>query len=79
MTSQVVLVSSLVRSGLPTKLIIPLLRNHPSAQSPSSVDANLEELFAAELARLDCKMTCMGLSRSAIQEHLERMRSPVHA
>ncbi|MFI6761293.1 MerR family transcriptional regulator [Micromonospora sp. NPDC050417] len=76
--TRAVLVSSLIRSGLPTKLIIPLLQDGSPGQTPSAVDESLEGLFAAELARLDGKIACMNLSRNAVHKHLDRLRAPVH-
>ena len=63
------LVSSLVRSGLPTSLIIPLLRGGAECD-----DADLADLFAAESARLQQRINCMTLSRDAIEAHLRTMR-----
>ncbi|RKR93086.1 MerR family transcriptional regulator [Micromonospora pisi] len=82
--TRAVLVSSLIRSGLPTRLIIPLLQDEPPGQppatldeSPGAVDESLEGLFAAELARLDSKIACMNLSRTAVRKHLDRLRAPI--
>ena len=62
------LVRSLIRSGLPTKLIIPLL------QQSAASDTELAALLAAEEARLDARITCMTLSRDTIRAHLRRLR-----
>jgi DNA-binding transcriptional MerR regulator len=74
---QAALVSSLVRSGLPTRLIIPLLRD----LQPNPVDGTrdgddeLIALFAAEFARLDSQVKCLSFSRDAVQQHLRRLRT----
>jgi len=70
--ARVVLVASLVRSGLPTRLITPLLRA-PCGPDP---DDDLAPLFAAELERLDARITCLSLSRDAVAAHLTRLRRP---
>jgi DNA-binding transcriptional MerR regulator len=67
------LVSSLVRSGLPTRLIIPLLGG-----GAERAGDGLAELFAAESARLKQRIDCMTLSRDAIEEHLQAMRGTDH-
>jgi DNA-binding transcriptional MerR regulator len=59
------LVSSLIRSGLPTKLIIPMLRDDAG-------DGALTALLTAELARLDSRIECMTVSRDAVRHHLRR-------
>ncbi|MFG1677107.1 MerR family transcriptional regulator [Micromonospora sp. NPDC049282] len=72
------LVSSLIRSGLPTRLILPLLQDDRAA--PASGDeedadeGELVALFTAELARLDSRIACMSLSRDAVRRHL-RLRT----
>lgn len=71
------LVSSLIRSGLPTKLIIPLLRDDqpgPTAGVESTAgDDGLTALFAAELARLESRIACMSLSRDTVRRHLRHL------
>jgi DNA-binding transcriptional MerR regulator len=62
------MVRSLIRSGLPTKLIIPLLQQ-------GDTDADLASLLAAEEARLDARITCMTLSRDTIRAHLRRLQA----
>lgn len=66
------LVSSLIRSGLPTKLIIPLLQEAAPDQVPGPTDDALPELLAAELARLNSRIACMSLSRDTIRAYLQR-------
>ena len=70
--------SSLVRSGLPTRLILPLLRDrHPNpvdGDETDDGDDDLVALFAAELARLESQVKCMTLSRNAVQQHLRRLQ-----
>lgn len=61
------LVSSLIRSGLPTKLIVPLLRD---ATVGDIAEDGLTDLLRAEMARLDARIDCMTLSRAAIARHL---------
>ena len=73
---QAVLVSSMVRSGLPTRLIVPLLRQKCDAPvlAPDRTDADPDvvTLLRAEAARLDGRIACMSLSRRTIQDYLER-------
>ena len=75
------LVSSLIRSGLTTKLIIPLLPDGPAPDAADDrgpgPDPELTDLFTAELAKLDAKIACMTLSRDAVRRHLDRLASPV--
>lgn len=59
------LVGSMIKSGLPTKLIVPILRGEG--------DAELVELLTAERARLDSRIACMSVSRAAIDAHLARL------
>lgn len=76
---QATLVSSLVRSGLPTRLILPLLRdlqaNPVDGDETDDRDDELIALFAAEFARLDSQVKCLTLSRNAVQQHLRRLRT----
>ncbi|MFC5924616.1 MerR family transcriptional regulator [Micromonospora vulcania] len=76
---QATLVSSLVRSGLPTRLILPLLRdrqlNPMDGDETDDGDDDLVALFAAEFARLDSQVKCLSFSRSAVQQHLRRLRA----
>jgi DNA-binding transcriptional MerR regulator len=66
------LVSSMIRSGLPTKLIIPLLQQWCGARDVDGPDEDVVALLDAEAARLDSRIACMSLSRRAIQEYLDR-------
>ncbi|MCZ7438655.1 MerR family DNA-binding transcriptional regulator [Micromonospora sp. WMMC241] len=72
------LVSSLIRSGLPTRLILPLLRDDqapPATGGDTGADeGELVALFTAELDRLDSRIACMSLSRDAVRRHL-RLRT----
>ncbi|HEY9328460.1 MAG TPA: MerR family transcriptional regulator [Streptomyces sp.] len=76
---QATLVSSLVRSGLPTRLILPLLRdkqlNPMDGDETDDGDDDLVALFAAEFARLDSQVKCLSFSRNAVQQHLRRLRA----
>ncbi|MER7439826.1 MerR family transcriptional regulator [Micromonospora avicenniae] len=76
---QATLVSSLVRSGLPTRLILPLLRDKQlspvAGDGTDDGDDDLVALFAAEFARLDSQVKCLSLSRNAVQQHLRRLRA----
>ncbi|MEU5943818.1 MerR family transcriptional regulator [Micromonospora sp. NPDC047548] len=76
---QATLVSSLVRSGLPTRLILPLLHdlqpNPVDGDETDDGDDDLVALFAAEFARLDSQVKCLSLSRNAVQQHLRRLRA----
>ena len=67
--ARVVLVASLVRSGLPTRLITPLLR----ARAGRAPDGDLAPLFAAELERLESRISCLTISRDAVADHLTRL------
>ena len=64
------LVTSMIRSGLPTKLIVPLLRERGDAPD---VTQEVVELLRAEAVRLDSRIACMSLSRRTIQEYLDRL------
>ena len=66
------LVSSLIRSGLPTKLIVPLLQGREPDGDRCALEGSdeLVPLFAAELARLDSRIECMTMSRDAVRRHL---------
>lgn len=76
---QAALVSSLVRSGLPTRLIVPLLQdlqpNPVNGDETDDKDDELIALFAAEFARLDSQVKCLSFSRDAVQQHLRRLRT----
>lgn len=79
---QATLVSSLVRSGLPTRLILPLLRDKQldpvggeETDDADDADDDLVALFAAEFARLDSQVKCLSFSRNAVQQHLRRLRA----
>lgn len=69
------LVSSLIRSGLPTKLIIPLLGRDAADRG----EEDLAELFASESARLRSRIDCLSLSRDTIEEHLLALRDDADA
>lgn len=69
------LVSSLIRSGLPTRLIIGLLGCGSQRPDPAAADEDLTELFATELARLDEKIACLTTSRNAVHRHLQQIRA----
>ncbi|MEU9949281.1 MerR family transcriptional regulator [Streptomyces sp. NPDC047939] len=69
---QATLVSSLVRSGLPTRLILPLLQKN---QVDGDDGDDLVALFDAEFARLDSQVKCLSFSRKAVQQHLRRLRT----
>ena len=64
---RVALVSSLIRSGLPTRLILPIL--DPGA----ATDADLRPAVQAELARLDHNVSCLTMSRDAVRALLDRL------
>ena len=72
------LITSMVRAGLPTRLIVPLLRQRcavtdlvPEAAGEDP-DVDVVTLLRAEAARLDDRIACMQLSRGTIQEYLDR-------
>ena len=64
------LVTSMIRSGLPTKLIVPLLREEGDAHE---VAHDVVALLRAEAVRLDGRIACMSLSRRTVQEYLDRL------
>ncbi|WP_406099810.1 MerR family transcriptional regulator [Streptomyces sp. NBC_01013] len=72
---QATLVSSLVRSGLPTRLILPLLQENQVDGDATDDGDDLVALFDAEFARLDSQVKCLSFSRNAVQQHLRRLRS----
>jgi len=64
------LISSLIRSGLTTKLIISMLHGD---DAPDSAGDDLVELLIAEREKLQSKIACMTLSRNTIDTHLARL------
>ncbi len=78
--ARVVLVASLVRSGLPTRLITPLLRSPQCAgggpRAGDGPDGGLAPLFEVELARLNARIDCLTMSRDAVAAHLARLHPP---
>jgi DNA-binding transcriptional MerR regulator len=66
------LVTSMIRSGLPTKLIVPLLRQRCDAADVEP-DEEVAALLRDEAARLDARIACMSLSRRTIQDYLDRL------
>ncbi|WP_327173175.1 MerR family transcriptional regulator [Streptomyces sp. NBC_01336] len=72
---QATLVSSLVRSGLPTRLILPLLQKNQVGGDEADDGDDLVALFDAEFARLDSQVKCLSFSRKAVQQHLRRLRT----
>ena len=66
------LVTSMIRSGLPTKLIVPLLRQQGET-ADADPDGEVVALLRAEAARLDARIACMSLSRGTIQDYLDRI------
>ncbi|WLQ52580.1 MerR family transcriptional regulator [Streptomyces poriferorum] len=72
---QATLVSSLVRSGLPTRLILPLLQKNQVDGDEADDGDDLVALFDAEFARLDSQVKCLSFSRKAVQQHLRRLRT----
>ncbi|WP_329542586.1 MerR family transcriptional regulator [Streptomyces sp. NBC_01358] len=72
---QATLVSSLVRSGLPTRLILPLLQKNQVDGDEADGGDDLVALFDAEFARLDSQVKCLRFSRNAVQQHLQRLRT----
>ncbi|MFI2711374.1 MerR family transcriptional regulator [Micromonospora sp. NPDC018662] len=76
------LVRSLIRSGLPTRLIPPLLRDPfgpVAAGEPGDDEGEMVALFTAELARLDNRIACLSLSRDAVRRHLRLRRARARA
>jgi DNA-binding transcriptional MerR regulator len=74
--TRAVLVTSMIRSGLPTRLIVPLLRQQcdaPDVAEADGPDRGIEALLRVEAARLDGRIACMSLSRRTIQEYLDRL------
>lgn len=74
-----VLVSSLVRSGLPTRLILPLLASNAHT-TYGRLDQDLRDLLVSERDRLDSRITCMTLSRDTVARYLaDNQASPAGA
>ncbi len=65
------LVTSMIRSGLPTRLIVPLLQRRDERHAADEDD--VVALLRAEAERLDGRIACMTLSRRTIQEYLDRI------
>jgi DNA-binding transcriptional MerR regulator len=65
------LVTSMIRSGLPTRLIVPLLQRRDERDAADEDD--VVALLRAEAERLDGRIACMTLSRRTIQEYLDRI------
>ena len=65
-------VSSLIRSGLPTRLIAALLEDRPDGPDGADADRELADLFAAELARLEADIACRTVSRDTVRRYLAR-------
>ena len=72
--ARVTLVSSLVRSGLPTKLIVPLVVRTPDGRPDGCTADQLLDAFQDEAERLDAKIACLTLSRNAVQKYLDLHR-----
>jgi len=70
---QASLIGSLIRSGLPTRLIVPLL-----SQERVEGEEELIALFSAELDRLNSRIECMTLSRDAVRRRLDQLTEAVH-
>ncbi len=70
--ARVGLVTSMIRSGLPTRLIVPLLQRRDERDVDSD-EKDVVALLRAEAARLDGRIACMTLSRRTIQEYLDRI------
>ena len=67
------LVTSMIRSGLPTRLIVPLLQRRDERDAHAADEEDVAALLRAEVARLDGRIACMTLSRRTIQEYLDRI------
>jgi DNA-binding transcriptional MerR regulator len=61
------LVRSLIRSGMPTKLIVPLLQR-PEPGSPP--DRTVLDLMQDELDRLNSRISCLTLSRDTVAAYV---------
>lgn len=66
------LVSSLIASGLPTRLINAILGTAAS-HAPGICTSELKALLQAELERLNARIACMALSRDAVTSHLTQL------
>ncbi|GHJ49296.1 MerR family transcriptional regulator [Catellatospora sp. TT07R-123] len=66
-------ITSLIRSGLTTKLIVSMLHDDARPQAPGEYGDDLVGLLTAERAKLDAKIACMTMSRDAIDTHLARL------
>ncbi|MBC2934647.1 MerR family transcriptional regulator [Nocardioides sp. zg-1228] len=64
------LVSSLIRSGLPTRLIGVLLERSRSVDV--GADTEVRALLGEEAERLERRIACLTLSRDAVRDYLRR-------
>ncbi|WP_125775186.1 MerR family transcriptional regulator [Antribacter gilvus] len=64
-------VASLIRSGVPTRLIKVLL-DAEAAPPDEACPRAVAELLAAELAGLDDRIACLSRSRDTIRDYLAR-------
>lgn len=66
-------IASLIRSGLPTKLIHVLLTAQDRPEDwTHACDQEFTALLRAELNALDDKISCLRRSRTAVSAYLER-------
>lgn len=65
------LVASLIRSGLPTRLIGPLVGEGAQPDGQDTAEPALRELLTGELARLDSKIACLTMSRNTVAQYLQ--------
>jgi len=66
-------ITSLVRSGLTTRLIVSMLHGDGPTASDAASERELVELLRVEKEKLEAKIACMTLSRDTIESHLERL------
>jgi len=66
-------VASLIRSGLPTRLIrVVLSAEDRSGEWTTACDAEFATLLRNELTALEEKISCLTRSRTAVRSYLER-------
>jgi DNA-binding transcriptional MerR regulator len=69
---RVLTVRSLIRSGMPTKLIGPVVDMQSEPAWTPTCTAALAGQLAAELHSIEDKIACLSLSRDTLRNYLER-------
>lgn len=66
-------VRSLIRSGMPTRLIVVVLEMENDTWS-RRCSRDFAETLAGELRTIEDKIACLSLSRDTVRQYLERTR-----